>query len=429
MIGPRWVRSGWVAAGRGLALFGLSLLALPLAVALVLVVCTLFLPGVFLVPVTVTGIRRYTNRMRRLTGAWSAMEIPSPYRPRPPLSRGAKGWWQRWSWILTDPATWRDLLWLLVSPIAGALAGLPCVAIASGLFGIVQPVVWRSIVEAGGESWYGFIHVTSPVAAWSAVVFGVGNVLLGLALAPSALLVHARFTRWLLAPTPSAALASRVRHLTETRADAVEAQAAELRRIERDLHDGAQARLVAMGMTLSAAGHVLEDNPKAARALLEEARESSTKALNELRDLVRGIHPPVLADRGLGDAVEALALDAGLPVAVSVHLPGRLAPAVESAAYFAISEVLANAAKHSGADRVSVDIRHRDGVLRVEVTDNGSGGAKITVGSGLSGVQRRLAIFDGTLTLLSPPGGPTTVTMELPCALFSPKTTLSSETD
>jgi hypothetical protein len=139
MIGPRWVRIGWVAVGRGLALCGLSLLALPLAVALVLAVCTLFLPGVFLVPVTVTGICRYTNRMRRLTGGWSAMEIPSPYRPRAPLSRGAKGWWQRWSWILTDPATWRDLLWLLVSPIAGALAGLPGVVIAGGLFGIVQP--------------------------------------------------------------------------------------------------------------------------------------------------------------------------------------------------------------------------------------------------------------------------------------------------
>jgi signal transduction histidine kinase len=428
MISLRWVRRGWVAAGRGLALFGLSLLAVPLAVVLVLAVCSLLLPGVFLVPAVVVGIRRFANGARRLAGAWSGVEIPSPYRPRPPLDSGAKGWWQRWSWILTDPATWRDLLWLLASPIAGVVAGLPAGVVACGGFGIVQPVVWRPLVEAGGKSWYGFIHVTSPIAAWSAAVLGVGIVLLGLAIGPRSLLVHALLTRWLLAPIPRAALALRMRHLTETRSDAVEAQVAELRRIERDLHDGAQARLVAIGMTLSAAGHLLDEDPQAARALLDEARDSSTRALNELRDLVRGIHPPVLADRGLGDAVQALALDTGLTVVVSVELPGRPAPAVESAAYFAISEVLANAAKHSGADRVSLDVRYQDGALRMIVTDNGRGGAQIAAGSGLRGIQRRLAMFDGTLALISPLGGPTTVTMELPCSLSSPKTTPSSET-
>jgi signal transduction histidine kinase len=249
-----------------------------------------------------------------------------------------------------------------------------------------------------------------------------------LAIAPSVLRVHAHLTRWLLAPTANAALAVRVAHLAETRADAVDTQAVELRRIERDLHDGAQARLVAMGMTLSAAERLLDEDPQTARALLREARDASAKALAELRDLVRGIHPPVLADRGLGDAVRALALDSQPTVDVCVNLPGRLAPAVESAAYFAIAETLANAAKHSGAHRVWLDLRHCDGVLRVNVTDNGNGGAQIGHGTGLRGIQRRLAAFDGTLTIISPPGGPTTVTMELPCALCSPKTTLSSET-
>jgi signal transduction histidine kinase len=422
-----WVRRGWVAAGRGLVLFGGSLLALLTAATLVLAVVSV--AWVVLVPAVVMAVRWLANRARRLAGAWSGVEIAMPYQTRPPMASGAKGWRQRWSWILTDRATWRDLRWLLVDPIIGAfLAGLPAAIIAYGLFGLAQPVAWKPIDDAG-NNWYGMIHVTGSMAAWSAAVLGAGIVLVGLAIGPRSLLLHARFTRALLAPTPNAELALRVRHLTETRADAVDAQAAELRRIERDLHDGAQARLVAMGMTLSAAEQLLAVDPQAARALLGEAREASTKALNELRDLVRGIHPPVLADRGLGDAVRALALDSPLTVQVSVDVPGRLPPAVESGAYFAVSEVLVNAAKHSGAEQVWLDLRHHDGALRIAIVDNGRGGAETGHGTGLRGIQRRLAIFDGTLALTSPPGGPTTVTMEVPCALSSPKIMLSSETD
>ena len=417
------------AAGRGLVLFGHSLLALLLAVALTLAVCLLFFPGIFLVPVTVAAIRQLANRQRRLAREWSGVEIAVPYRPRPPIADGARGWWQRWTWIVTDPATWRDLLWLLLDPLAGAfLAALPAAVLAYGVFGIAMPVVWRPIDEAGGSNWYGMIHVDGPATAWLSVVLGVAILLLGLAIGPRCLRGHARFTRWLLAPTANTDLAVRVRHLTETRSDAIDAQAAELRRIERDLHDGAQARLVAMGMTLSAADRLLEENPQAARALLGEAREASARALDELRDLVRGIHPPVLADRGLGDAVRALVLDTALAVDVSVDLPGRLPPAVESAAYFAVAEVLANVAKHAGAERVMLDIRHRDGRLRIAITDDGRGGADAAGGTGLRGIQRRLATFDGTFALNSPPGGPTSVTMELPCVLSSPKTTSSSGT-
>jgi signal transduction histidine kinase len=232
----------------------------------------------------------------------------------------------------------------------------------------------------------------------------------------------------LLAPTANATLALRVRQLAESRSDAVDAQATELRRIERDLHDGAQARLVAMGMNLGAAERLIEENPAAARALLAEARESSTKALSELRDLVRGIHPPVLADRGLGDAVRALALECPLQTEVAADLPGRLAPPVESAAYFAVSEALANAVKHAGARRVWIDLRHEAGWLRMSVTDDGHGGADPARGTGLRGIERRLATFDGVLAINSPPGGPTMVMMELPCALSSPRTSSSSET-
>jgi signal transduction histidine kinase len=156
--------------------------------------------------------------------------------------------------------------------------------------------------------------------------------------------------------------------------------------------------------------------------LIAETRESSARALDELRSLVRGIHPPVLADRGLGDAVRALALDHPLPVDVTVTAPGRPAPPVESAAYFAVSEVLTNVAKHAGASRAWVDIRLTGGRLRMTVSDDGHGGADQATGTGLRGVARRLGTFDGTLAVDSPAGGPTVVTMELPCELSSPKT-------
>jgi signal transduction histidine kinase len=249
--------------------------------------------------------------------------------------------------------------------------------------------------------------------------------------APWLLRCYGELARSLLGPTRQAELALRVRHLAQSRADTIDTGAAEMRRIERDLHDGAQARLVAMGMTLDAAGQLLDTSPAAARALLIEARDSSVRALGELRDLVRGIHPPVLADRGLADAVRALALDSPVRPQVTAELPGRPPAPVESAAYFAVSELLANVAKHAAADRVWIDIRYdgagdgemRDGgMLRISVTDDGRGGADPGHGTGLLGTERRLGAFDGVLAVSSPPGGPTVVNMEIPCALSSPKT-------
>jgi signal transduction histidine kinase len=213
-----------------------------------------------------------------------------------------------------------------------------------------------------------------------------------------------------------------VQRLTETREHAVDAAAAELRRIERDLHDGAQARLVALGMNLRAVERVLPTSPNAALALVAEARETSVRALNELRDLIRGICPPVLADRGLGHAVQALALDTPLPITLEIDLPGRLTPPVESACYFAIAEALANAVKHANARTAQIRIQHSAGLLRIEVSDDGIGGADPALGTGLLGVERRLGTFDGILAVNSPPGGPTMIVMEVPCALLSPKT-------
>ncbi len=217
-------------------------------------------------------------------------------------------------------------------------------------------------------------------------------------------------------------LTNRVQRLSETRNDAVDTAAAELRRVERDLHDGAQARLVALGMSLRAAERLFETSPRAALAMVGEAREMSSRALTELRDLVRGIHPPVLADRGLGDAVRALALETPVNAKLDIDLPDRLAPPVESAAYFAVAEVLANVVKHAHARTVDIHIRHDGDALRIAITDDGVGGADPDKGSGLRGVERRLGTFDGILAVNSPPGGPTIVVIEVPCALLSLKT-------
>ncbi len=262
---------------------------------------------------------------------------------------------------------------------------------------------------------YGPVWVDGPKSAIAAGAEASAFLALGAWLVPRTI-----GTRW--RSTPDADLAGRVARLTESRGHAVDAAAAELRRIERDLHDGAQARLVALGMNLRAVERVLPGSPQAALALVAEARETSVRALSELRDLIRGICPPVLADRGLGHAVQALVLDTPLPTALEIELPGRLPAPVESACYFAIAEALANAVKHSSARHAGIRIRYAGGMLRIEVADDGVGGADPAQGTGLQGVERRLGTFDGIMAVSSPPGGPTMIVMEVPCALLSPKT-------
>jgi signal transduction histidine kinase len=261
-----------------------------------------------------------------------------------------------------------------------------------------------------------------PAPLWTDALQASLLLALGLWLVP-------RVARGQLAGSPDLELAARARQLTQrvqmltqTRHDAVDTATAELRRIERDLHDGAQARLVALGMSLRAAERMFASNPDAALALVAEARETSSRALTDLRDLVRGIYPPVLADRGLADAVRALALDTPLRTELDIDLRDEIEMPVGAAVYFAVAEALANAVQHSGARTVRIGLRRAAGLLRAEVTDDGAGGADPAAGTGLAGVERRLATFDGILAVNSPPGGPTIVVIEVPCALSSPKT-------
>jgi signal transduction histidine kinase len=298
---------------------------------------------------------------------------------------------------------------------------VPFVLVALALRGFQLAVHWQSLTAGlnGPGVPYGFVTVDGPRDALAAGAEASAFLAFGAWLVPRT--IGRRFGT-VFGSEADADLAGRVARLTETRGHAVDAAAAELRRIERDLHDGAQARLVALGMNLRAVERVLPASPSAALALVAEARESSVRALNELRDLIRGICPPVLADRGLGHAVHALVLDTPLPTALEIDLPGRLAAPVESACYFAVAEALANAVKHSGARHAGIRIQHAGGLLRIEVADDGVGGADPARGTGLQGVERRLGTFDGILAVSSPPGGPTMIVMEVPCALLSPKT-------
>lgn len=321
-------------------------------------------------------------------------------------------------------------MWLLAEVPVGLVLGLlPVAAVVGGVEGIVVPqLLWALDVLPNGYGFGTVWPIRNHSEVWLAVSEGAVLLLIGVVSAPRTLHAHALFAQLLLAPTRKAELALRVTYLTRTRTETVDAQAAELRRIERDLHDGAQARLVALSMSIGMAEEMMTRDPEAARALLIEARQSSGLALSELRDLVAGIHPPVLAERGLDGAIRALGMALPLPVDIAVELPGRAQAPVESAVYFAAAEVLTNLAKHSGASAASARLEYSGGCLRLRIDDNGRGGARLGAGTGLRGVQRRLSALDGTLAVSSPPGGPTVVTMEVPCVLSSPKTSPSSGT-
>lgn len=459
------ISRAWTVTWRLAGLAGLHLAALGAAV---LTLGAVILSWGGLLPTVTTFTRPLTEIYRRRAHHWTGVLLPSPYRPLPPPPEPDEDGnyrygrtlyaepdfaisLQRYRWVSHDPATWRDQLWAWGAVLWAPITLLPAILVSAGFFGLLwQPITWAPwavpiglftdywitpfylwhALELGGA-------VPSMAPGWTSLLAGLALTLLGLALAAPLTWARTWWDTLLLRPTAATdlalqldelnsshdVLAGRVEHLHSSRADTADAAAAELRRIERDLHDGAQARLVAVGLGLGAVARLMETDPDRARELLTQAQETSATALAELRDLVRGIHPPVLAERGLTDAVRAIALDTPLPVTVDTDLPGRLEPAVESAVYFAVCETLANAARI--ASTVTLTLRHQDGLLRMVVTDDGPGGANPSAGTGLRGIMRRLGVFDGTVTLHSPAGGPTVVIMEVPCALSSPKTSTS----
>lgn len=354
---------------------------------------------------------------------WAADRLGEPVaRPYSPAPDG--GWPARLRAVLRDPATWRDWAWLVTHSVTGWFTcGLSFLFFACGVFYLSYPLVFALTPPEVFRTPLGNgFRLHSVRESFVMVPLGPVFLLLWYTTAVRLANLNAVLIRALLAPTAQAQLRARVAQLAASRAETVDTQAGELRRIERDLHDGAQARLVSLGMSLGLAEQLLPQDPHAVAELLAEARASTAGALTELRDLVRGIHPPVLADRGLEGALNALALANPIPTTVVTRLPGRLPAPVESAAYFAVTEALANAIKHAQAQRIEISVEFTPypgstaGLLTMRVRDDGGGGADPGAGTGLRGVARRLSAFDGTLTADSPPGGPTEIRMSLPCA-------------
>jgi signal transduction histidine kinase len=308
-----------------------------------------------------------------------------------------------------DPQTWKDTAYLLIFSVVGFASGVIWCCLWGVALGSILLPTWWWAMPADAQ------YLGMTIDAWQEYVLAVG---IGVALVPISVyaqrglaLSQAHIARWLLAPS----LAARVERLTETRAGAVDVAAAELRRIERDLHDGAQARLVALAMDLGMAEERFDRDPESARELVGEAREEAKRALAELRDLARGIRPSLLSERGLGPAVTALAGRSPVPARARVDIDRRPPAAVETAAWFVVSEALANTAKHSGATRATVWLTMSNGDLHVEVVDDGRGGADPN-GAGLHGLAQRVAALDGSLEIDSPAGGPTVVRAVIPCA-------------
>jgi signal transduction histidine kinase len=302
---------------------------------------------------------------------------------------------------------WPIWAWLPLATILGIHGWLVLVAEQPGI--VERFLGSRTLAASVGIGgllsgfWTAIWAITSRGYFWP--VWPILGVLIVLAM---------QFVTAILVSPRRAEMEERIETLETTRAGAVDAQETELRRIERDLHDGAQARLVALGMSLGMAEQRLSDDPERAGELLAEARIGAEHALRELRDLARGIHPPVLADRGLAAALASLASSTPLPVGLSVEVAPRPAPAVESAAYFVAAEALANAAKHARARRVDIRIVRLGDLIELEVRDDGNGGADPD-GSGLRGLRSRVEALDGRLSVNSPRGGPTTIRAELPC--------------
>jgi signal transduction histidine kinase len=383
-----WATVLWTLVPLGLTLL-LSLIGLPLLV------------GAFLL--AHQGARLERRRGRTLLGA--TLEDPPP--------RPARDFWlRRLVDPFTDPMNWRELAYHgVVQPLVGVFTFTVSVTawgLALGL--LAAPITWIFVEPSFGWSWadrnLAWVSLVS-VAAGGAALFATPWVIRALGALDRAILrlIDARGT-----------LERRVETLEETRARTVDVGMADRRQIERDLHDGAQQRLLALGMELSRALEKFDDDPDEAKRLVSDAHGEAQAAIVELRSLARGIHPAVLTDRGLDAALSALAARSPVPVQLDVNLTTRPPASVEATAYFVVAEALANAAKHAGAAELRVRVETRGERLYVVVSDDGMGGAELRPGGGLAGLEDRVAAVDGSLALTSPRGGPTLLVAELPCA-------------
>lgn len=362
--------------------------------------------GLLLVPAAARAVRAAANLERtRLTRL--GRDLPEP-GPLPAGRRRA---------LLTDSTLHREVGWLVLHASLGLVLGV---------FGVALPALALRDLTFPLWGWLGPPDATATsiglgtAQQWpwlvAAAVLGLGWVAVLLFLTPTLARLQAWPGQRLLVPDADTDLSLRVVELTATRAAALDAHAAELRRIERALHDGTQNRLVAVTVLTGAARRVVARDPATAGELLERVQEAAEQALADLRTVIRGILPPVLADRGLAGALTGLAAASPVPCHIAVDLPARCPASVEATAYFVVAEALTNVARHSSATSCAVTATTQPGRLHLEVSDDGTGGAEhVTHGSGLAGIRSRVAAHDGTLRLSSPAGGPTVLQVELPC--------------
>jgi signal transduction histidine kinase len=408
-----WQRSTWTVLGHtaldvwvGTVTFSVVVTLLALSAGL-LVTFPLALPCIWLLFVTARGFARMErSRLAALLG----VEVVDPV---PPLAPGS--WFGRLRQRWRSGARWREVAHSLLALPQGLLTFAVTTIAWCGSAALVALPLYVSHLP-NRTAHFGIFEVDHGAPAWLAAAIGLVGLVL---LAPWATVAMGRLdlgtARWLLGPSRGDELAARARRAESGRVAAVDAAEAERRRIERDLHDGAQQRLVALAMDLGAARDRLDSDPAGGRALVAEAHEEAKAALKELRDLVRGIHPVILEDRGLDAALSSVVARCPFPVDLRVEVEPRPPAAVESAAYFVVAEALTNVTRHAGASRARVDIARSRDRLVIEVHDDGGGGADASRGTGLTGLRDRVAGLGGRMDLISPPGGPTTLLVELPC--------------
>ncbi|GAA1968679.1 sensor histidine kinase [Nocardioides panacihumi] len=391
-----------------LTFFVLVVTGLALSVGLAVVV-----GGVLILPLTVYVARGHAFFERlRLRGMmrWAA---PTPAYVRPPAG---SGFWRRSLTPLRDPQSWLDVLWSLVGLVTGTLAFSVAVAWWAGAVGGLTYWFWQRFIpespDEHGLAWVLGIGDTRTAESWVNLAAGAVLALtLPLALRGVALL-HGRLAGALLCSR--AELQQQVVRVESGRAAARAAEATSMRRLERDIHDGPQQRLVRLTMDLGRARHRIGEDPEAAAVLIDGALEQARATVSELRALSRGVAPPLLVDRGLRAAIEEMLVQSPVPVHANLDIPDGLPPHVETAAYFVVAEALTNVAKHSGARTATVTVVPVGDRLHVAVADDGTGGAHLAKGLGLAGLRQRLDAADGTFSLDSPEGGPTLVVATLP---------------
>ncbi|MFC4470725.1 sensor histidine kinase [Streptomyces xiangluensis] len=370
--------------------------------------------GLLMAPALLHTLHALAGRERGRLARWG----PEVAAPEPPPTRLRAA--------LVDRTTCRELGWLVRHSTVGALLGLlgvllPVFAVRDTAF----PLYWTFMPEGATATSVGIGNAHTWPDAVAVTLLGVGWIAIILGLTPRMARLQAGLGRRLLSAGPDVDLSLRVAELTATRAAALDAHATELRRIERSLHDGAQNRLLSVAVLIGASRRMVTRDPAGADELLERAQSAAEQALAELRTVARAILPPVLADRGLAGALAGLAANCAVPCRIDVDVPERRAASVDATAYFVVAEALTNIAKHSGARHAVVTARGGGGRLVLSVEDDGRGGAGGNSrafgsggedgGSGLTGIRRRIAAHDGGLTLTSPPGGPTVLTVDLPC--------------